>query len=332
MRFLKSSSAIFSIGEEEIVATREFLHSKDLHCFPDGTLGILKEDRNTIIFASNNAIARLEGSFDVPFQQVESNILLEKPKRKYNYIGGGPIYFDKHSNTLLLFYHAEYHPHGIRKFYSTLGIAYSNDLGHHFFDLGECVTPNITFKEASKMDKQIEVCGGAILPCQKYLYIYYVDYTKTGERGFAVSRAKITDVITAAQQGSLSEWNKYHKRTFSESGLGGNFTPIIRSQKFTWPHVIYSKYLKQFILIYTTFNNLFLSFSSDALTWEKPTMIVTQGENPKEEFFYPTLVSLENDPVFLVGREFWVYYTHSQIGRWHRWDDAKWVRRKIICK
>lgn len=332
MKFLKFSSGSikFSLGEEEIVATREFLRSKDLNYFPDGTLGIFKEDATTVIFASNNAIARLEGFFDAPFRQVESNITLEKPKQIYNYVGGGPVYFDEPSDTLLLFYHAERHPRGIKKFYSTLGITYSRDLGHHFFDLGEFILPYITLKEAS--GKQIEVSGGAVVPHHKYLYVYYTDHAKTGERGLAVARAESADVIISAQQGNLSEWKKYYNGHFSEPGLGGNFTPLLQSQELTWPHIIYNSYLKKFILIYTTAKKLFLRFSLDGLVWENPTIVVAGSKNSKEEFFYPTLISPKNDPVFIAGKELWIYYTHSKIGGWHRWEDAQWVRRKIIFK
>ena len=332
MTLLKFSSGSikFFLEEEEIFASRKFLCSKGLDYFPDGTLGILKNGRDVVIFASNNAIARLKGQFDSPFEKIDPGVTLEQPKQPYDYVGGGPIYFDKQFNILILSYHAEDRTRGLKKFFSRLGLAYSQNKGQHFRDAGKYIT--IQKGITRKGIENIEISGGALVPGRKYLYVYYTDYTKMGKRRLAVARAPINKTIAAAQKGEISQFRKYYKGKFSEPGLGGKFTSLIRSQKLSWPHVIYNEYLKKFTLVYTISQQLFLSFSSDGINWENPVPIITTKKNSKEEFFYPTLLSLRDDPVFAAGKEFWIYYTRSQIGAWNRWKDAQWVRRKIILE
>jgi len=44
--------------------------------------------------------------------------------------------------------------------------------------------------------------------------------------------------------------------------------------------------------------------------------------------FYPTIVGME--PISSQsGASFFVYYTDSILGGWDRWQDARWVRRRI---
>ena len=46
------------------------------------------------------------------------------------------------------------------------------------------------------------------------------------------------------------------------------------------------------------------------------------------EQFYPTIVGMDPNPS-QSGASFYVYYTDSILGGWDRWQDARWVRRRI---
>src|SRR6476659_9304874 len=118
-------------------------------------------------------------------------------------------------------YHAERHP--LRRvapnqmaFYSSLGLAKSDDNGSIFVDLGEIVTPNVSLAEAPPI---VEVGGGGFVPVSGGVHTYFLDRARNSNQA-TLAAARVSGPV------DTGSWHKYFDGAFSEPGIGGRSTPL----------------------------------------------------------------------------------------------------------
>ena len=338
---------LLAVGSEETVLTPGDRAKFGLPlAFPDGLAGFIKTGSTYSIFGpmggENPGTLRLQtSSLENLLPSLELNPgtrVLEKGIAQpfngddfdRNYAAGGPTYYDAASGALLHFYHGEYHygPNAL-PFYSALGIAISFDFGRTFQKLG----PIIKARIPRTPGQQLEISGASIVARNGKFFLYYTDQGSALSAPshvnvcIAVASAPIKDVVKAALQGRAYAWKKYYLGSFSTSGLGGRFSPIVipsNSEIFhAWPSVAYNPYLDKFIMTYMAgWSGIALRASDDGLKWSHPTMIQI-GRFP-DGVVYPMLVGMGNNPSVL-NSEFWLYY----VNHFPYWESSNWVRREL---
>uniref|UniRef100_B8HPF5 Glycosyl hydrolase family 32 N-terminal domain-containing protein n=1 Tax=Cyanothece sp. (strain PCC 7425 / ATCC 29141) TaxID=395961 RepID=B8HPF5_CYAP4 len=321
----------FTVSRQELIHSHADLRNKNLLYWPDGNIGVVKRADQSIFLAANGPKpARTIGSLDnVAAIVTNEAITIRGLPTTYSYAAGGPVYRDSNSGALLLFYHAERNrQNNYRKFYSSIGMAISYDDGANFDNLGEIVTANVSYDYGSP--DIVEVGGATFAIKGEYFYLYFRDYLASGTvNHLAVARALISDVVRAAYLGKTANWYKYYSGNFSEPGLGGLSSYLETNNPSTrWMSVSCNTYSNSFVMIVAQTSigstNLYLTTSVDGVNWESRKQI----EQENGESFYPTIMSIEDNPLYS-GQSFYVYYTHSKIGEFERWKDAELVRRLI---
>jgi hypothetical protein len=334
-----SDSLTFTVGQGEVIYTKEQRDALGLFWWPDGNIGAVNNDNGTYVFYAANGpqIGMTVGSLDKLGEYASQGITVLNQKTDNNYIAGGPVYkFDE--NTLLLFYHMEKHPgNDGTRFYSMLGVAASttkDSQGHFidFRDLGLIISSNRPYSDT--IAHAVEMLGAGLAIYNGYVYIYFSDYIDGTNfwnvNQLAVARASISDIATAVNNNAAPAFMKYYNGSFSEYGLGGKSSPLESGNpSTTWLDMSYNSYLSKFLMVaaqYKTPNqvDLYLAVSNDGLNWSNRMLI----SNEAGEKFYPTIIGMEDEPR-VTGKEFYIYYTHSIAGAWDRWSDAKLLRRKI---
>ena len=287
------------------------------YAWPDGGMGILKSGAVYTFFAANDGnLKRCVGTLDNPGDcGGRESIRIGGLKSALDYAGGGPVYRDPATNTLLMIYHGERWKAGSggRAFYGTLGLAKSSDGGATWADLGEIVTPHVPPEAVLERGALWDAGGGAYLTIDGYFYVYFRDLMRSGEAAeLAVARARVADVVEdAIARDRAAPWRKYRDGAWEEPGLGGRSSPLeADNQLAAWLGVSYNAYLGRYIMIAFgrpwPATTLYWLESSDGLTWTSRTRLV---EDPKQKL-YVTLVGLGDDPR-VTGRSFYVYYVSS---------------------
>lgn len=331
MGALSAESPAFTVGEREVVATREQREALGLKWFIDGNGGVLASGDVVRLYGANGREpVRVTGSRENPLQRV-ARVSIETDNTNFQYLAGGPIYRDPTANRLFLFYHAEIHRGSFKNFYSVLGISIQTDeQGLEFKDLGPIFTANVPREKAASA---VEVCGSPYISKDGYFYVYARDVMADGnprQSNLSVARAKVSEVVSAGLEGNSAKWMKYYEGAFSEPAVGGKSSPLERGNPGTrWMDISYNAALDKFVMIVaanTLFQNveLFITCSEDGIHWEdRRKLFAEQGE-----VFYPTISGFLGDSR-QTGAEFYVYYTFSEKGGWARWNDALIVRRRI---
>ncbi len=325
-----------SSEDRQVVVTKSDRDQLNLKWWPDGVMGVLNLDTGYVFLAANGGkIAKTAGDLGNPISSGSKPFLeIKNMKNKYQYAAGGPIYKDKATETLLMFYHAEKWPNGTegQRFYSLLGMAKSTDGGKTWNDLGEIVTPEVPFGQNSNV---VEVMGAPFVVLGDYFYVYFGDYPKSGGRNnLTVARARVQDVVKAANDSnSVIPWFKFYNGIWSEPGLGGRSSALENGNPETrWLDVSFNEYLGKYIMVVSAENpkthkpNLYLAESTNGLVWDSRKLIADE----EGESFYTTIIGSGSEPR-VSGQQFYIYYTFSVAGEWDRWNDAILARRLISC-
>jgi len=317
------------------------------HSWPDGTMGILRESdgKSYRFFAASAGFSLMtKGSLDDPIRDEILELKIEGAPTQYQYFAGGPIYKSDRSGLLLMFYHAEIYtsPPGYLPFYSELGLARSTDGGMTWKDLGLVISPHasVTSEYFQISHRSLDMGWGAYAIVGEHFYLYFQDLLHVGDQfrpvNLAAARAKIKDVLDAAEKGSeIPRWGKFYQGSWAEPGIGGRSSPLTEQDGdfIIMADVAYSSYLKKYIGIVigqpwpNTDLNLFES--TDGIHWGKYRKIVEDvGHN-----YYATIIGLERNP-HLPDREFFVYYVNSKdyAATGDRNKDGILYRRRITLQ
>ena len=335
------------VSEPETLYTKEQRDEKALFWWPDGSMGVTKNGGSYSFYAANSKNnAKTTGTLDDPAKTVDyAGGKLENLMGDYDYLAGGPVF--THQGVLYMIYHFErHHDNDAMRFYSGLGLAYSNDQGKTFTDLGTIMQPNIDFDHPGGHGI-VEVCGGAYIIDGGYIYVYFRDrlndgaylivdgyFTKIAGEGsediaLSVMRASLEDIATAQANGTTPMFIKYYDGEFSQPGVSGLSSNILGEiGSVRWFDFLYDKSLNEYVMIYaqnttSTAVNLFLARSADKINWSIPM----QMTHETDECFYPTAISTGDDPKISDG-SFYVFYTQAMPSA-NRWTFASVKRIEV---
>jgi hypothetical protein len=329
-----------SVGDQEVVLTNEQLRAAGLKNWPDTVLGVWRDGGVYHFIGASpqdegnfQYSALANGSLDNPIAgSVESLIPIQDTKDTFGYIGGGPVYRDPQTGTLLRYYDTEKYPPDGAAVHNTTGMAKSTDNGKTWTDLGVILDTEFP----GWADWNVGTGNGSFAVNGEYFYVYITDVLIANTRfdiGSAVARAKVADVLNAAiNENTVVPWFKYYQGGWDQPGIGGKSSPIeIGNPQSTEFSVSYNEYLGRYIKVNPSVlgdsYNLYLSESTDGIRW---TFRVPIDESPGYKVF-PTIVGLGDDPN-ITGAEFYVYYVFTP--NWFEGDahgQAILARRKISC-
>ena len=337
-------SSIASVGPAEPILMSE----RKPYSWPDGTMGLLREfdGKSYRFFAASDGFPLMtKGSLDDPIRDEIHKLKIEGAPARYQYFAGGPIYKSDRSGLLLMFYHAEIYtsPPGYLPFYSELGLARSTDGGMTWKDLGRVITPHasVTSEYFQTSPRSWDVGWGTYAIVGEYFYLYFKDLLHVGDLfssvDLAVARAKIEDVLDAAEKGSeVTRWEKFYQGSWDEPGIGGRSSPLTEKDLDSFiimSDVAYSSYLKKYISIVIGGSwpntDLYWFESADGIHWGNYRKLVDdEGHN-----YYATLIGLEQNP-HLLDREFFVYYINSKdfAATGNRNKDGVLYRRRLTMQ
>lgn len=155
-----------------------------------------------------------------------------------------------------------------------LGLAYSTDGGNTFTKLGKIVSQYAPDRQSPGHQN---IFGVPYIIKDGYFYIYYGDFGPTP--GPAAARASVADVLAAAANGTVTPWTKYYNSTWTEPGMGGNYSLVVPGQSneyATHGDAAYSTYLGKYLIAgYTHMDGkgVYLTFSDDAVNYQVPTWV-----------------------------------------------------------
>jgi hypothetical protein len=320
---------IFQIGELEQIYSFRQRRNRMGQFAPDGSIGVVETRRGKFDFYVPNgpSMVRLSGTPTKPGRS-RRKVRIEGLPGIFNHVAGGPVFEDPLTKTRFMIYHAEIHRFSPQDFYSVLGLAVAIDRkGLKFRDLGIIIRPNRSLDE---MHDPIDIGGGTFVISDEYLLVYFRDYLEAGGSAeLAVARISFVELLADAQLGLTPQFQKYFEGDWLEPGIGGRASPLeIGNPANAWCAVSYNHVLDRFVLAISQWtpelSDLYLATSVDGLNWTSRQPI---DLSPREQF-YPSIIGMEPIP-WVSGTSFFIYYTDSELGGWNRWQDARFVRRRI---
>jgi hypothetical protein len=279
---------VFTVGPEEVVATREELTRAvpTNHSWPDSPLGVIKaDDANPphywFVASGGDGLGSPGMTHGTLDHIVSGNLVYPvspmldmKSKRpvvpeKCTYAGSGPFYTDSRSGLFIQFVHMEMSfgsaedNSGVAPFYSKLGLAVSSNRGKTWHYVGDIVSTTVslsdwkTYVGEKPSAPWLDIGSGAhVIVADKgvsYFYVYIRDFPRPANQEtphLAVARAPVADVVAAAAKGKTVVWKKYYKSRWDEPGLGGKSSPLEtgHTPNDMQVDVKYNSYLKKYIM------------------------------------------------------------------------------------
>ena len=244
-----------------------------------------------------------------------------------NYAAIMSTWRDPSTGIIHAWYHAEIlvNPSlcGNIMFYASIGYATSSDGGRSFTKHGIVIT--------SPTPVNTNACGGQgvsepkVIEVGDYLYMFF-DFAQLPN----YPNTSLSDIggvaIARASKSNPSVWTKYYIGSFSEAGIGGRITPVIRTggvNNQPWiESVIANAYLGKYVMIHTDYFNegaFFIRTSDDLFNWTDPQLLIPSAANWK--YRYPTILGRDSKSM---GQNGWLYF-----GRYATALDSLLYRRPI---
>ncbi|MHB0960065.1 MAG: hypothetical protein ACYC0X_19980 [Pirellulaceae bacterium] len=242
------------------------------------------------------------------------------------------VYWSGTTKKLLGFYHAEDHvgvpvkPYNtdLKGHYASVGLAVSSD-GRTFAKVGRIITGSVPKQETGDCAQGI----GDVSVCpdhtNTYLYAYYTDWTRMDKRPveICVARSRIAD------EGRPGTWYKYYRSNFSEPGLGGKDTPVVKGPpgipSDAWgPHVTYLSKMQKYVIVFTvtaysdqqdqsaTHTGVYFAHSDDGIKWSEPQIVFAMHcipYNDREIVMHPGFYVQRESDTRASG---WLIYGYSR--------------------
>lgn len=351
----------FSVGEPETIISFERMKEVDIRGV-DGSIYAMNAGGQWKWFCTNLVrVVYATGPRENPFENVIAKSELSGlpdmyTNKKFGFAedhlwGDGPtlanVYLDAGRGNVIAFMHTEWTPETKDGTYFRFGIAVSKDGGESFEWCGRIIEPELSYHTWNEHWRGGDVGGHhayANVGLANYVvkdgwfYLYFADARDRPDefiQGTAVARARLEDVLAAADKGEVSPWHKYHEGGWDEPGLGGRFTALnIEPMGYLHGDAAYNSHLDRFVLVTRhgkhtgadgsrmKTGSVQIAFSGDGIHWDdwRP---VHADEHLHD---YPSIVSMGDDNEVL-GKSFWVYYKYCfdhVLPDWdwytNRWD------------
>lgn len=319
------ATAIVSVGSRDVLMTEAQRTSAGLNFFPDGLCGVEKSGSDYIFYGGRgNAtsglarVIRCVGTLANPIATSATAIAISGASRDYE--AGGCVWKDPNSALQLMAVHCEIWPGGNASLFTTeLRLAKSTNGGTSWTNLGVIVTPKdaVTHKDGD---------GYPIAQRGDYLYTWFEDQLTAAptDTSLSIARALTSEVIAAANDNTVSTWNKYNAGAWTDLGLGGTSSTLEAGNPgVSWFDVKWNQYTQTLWRVAGDATDSFKMFyqeSADGITWTSRTQLNTDAMT------YPTLVGTDTDPTVL-GQSFYVYYMRMPNG--FDWATMEWCRRLV---
>ena len=123
------AALVYNVGQTEVIYTASQRRNKGLDYWVDGNLGVVPIGNGQYHFygANGPTPVRTTGTLADPAQSRSNVSITGLPSNYFNYVSGGPTYFDATTGARLMIYHAERHASSGQDYYSVLGMAISTD-------------------------------------------------------------------------------------------------------------------------------------------------------------------------------------------------------------
>ncbi|NLE46591.1 MAG: hypothetical protein GX620_17895, partial [Chloroflexi bacterium] len=239
------------------------------------------------------------------------------------YAGSGGVMWSSNGADLLMFYHGEDHSCSQNEDpVAGIGLARSSDGGATWTRAGQVISSpelpsdcNYTgFKGAGNPTVLVSGDGN-------YMLMYYVEWLSSRPDSISLARAPI------ASDGMPGAWFKYKDGEFTEPGLGGLSDPVIQrpSEKAGYagvPNVTYNTFLNLYLALVMGHDGFYYASSPDGvnwttpkLLWQVPALTVWKDlSNGEDWYYYPTLLSLDQDTDDRSTRTGYLYYARGTRG------------------
>jgi len=355
-----SSPCRFSVGKPETVISHERMKEVDIRGVDGGIYAL--NDKGTWKWFCTNLVKIMStiGPREDPFETiVAKSELAELPDAytdtRFGFAvdhrwGDGPtlanVYLDRDSGHILAFIHTEWTLKTKGGVYFRFGLAISRDGGKTFQWCGHILTTHLSYKTWEEHWVRGKSVGPDAYPNvglanyvvrDGYFYLYYtdtVDSPDTFVQGVAVARAKVDEVMAAAESLKTTPWKKYYQGKWNEPGIEGRFTPLnIEPRGFLHGDAAYNSYLDAFVLVArygkqpdgakSNQGQVLIAFSRDGINWSE-WRVVHSDERLHD---YPSIVSTGDDNEVL-GKCFWIYYKYcfnDVLPEWD-WYTNRWER------
>jgi len=189
--------------------------------------------------------------------------------------------------------------------YASLGVAVSHDDGYSFTKLGQIIRSDLPKDPNGPSAQGNGEASFIVDPTGRYLYAYYTNHANDSDAiQMYVARADLSQGPPVP-----GSWKKFYQGSFSEPGLGGHDTMVLRapggSGHAIFPSITYSSFLGLYVMTYAINDfpeldsgyprdsGFYLSFSTDGLHWSSDRQILTAWTIPywdKEIAVHPTIV------------------------------------------
>jgi hypothetical protein len=330
-----------SVGPATTVVSDATRDRLGLNGWPDTAFGVLRGDDGHYSFIAPGFgsgryppqdVVVTHGTLDDPVADgVAGRGPVEGMPPGYTWAGGGPVYRDPATGTVLQVLHLE-QPLPNNRFYATLHLGRVDPSGRVHY-LGPIASPEISYKSAQDLDWTADIGTSSLTVAGDQLYVYFADYrldsskTSVAATGLSVARAPLADVLAAARTGQVVPWHKYHDGAWDSPALGGASTDL-RSGRNPWgPHVVRMASGAYLMAAGASPREMVLSTSSDGLnSWSAEVPLF---RDPQRWVMYPTLVGLGPDPS-VIGNQFYLYYSEFENTN-PDWSNATVKRRLITC-
>jgi hypothetical protein len=251
-------------------------------------------------------------------------------------------------------------------FYARIGLYVSRDGGLTFqrYSSSPAIVGNVTFETVYQagVNNAFDISGGAaILRPDGLVYVYYSDEYNPlppGDRDqalaascgvcLAVAAIPVGELQADIAAGRMPHLKKYYRGGFTESAIGGRFSPIIsptslvdpkaKLQEYwvVWPSVGRITSSGAYVLAYMSeWGGIRMRTSPDGLTgWSDGIFIAPHRSDdiagaPIPATPYPTIIANGADHHRIDGDDFYLYYQSAAWPGGYDWPHSRLVRRRV---
>jgi hypothetical protein len=287
----------------EYTSARAYLFSKISTLYADNAFGLR--------FFPDLAVARINASNEYPFRMIvvagittwlfegdsldgitkATQVLTNGAPGEFDngYAGIGGAYYHTDGKLYGLFHGEDQEdlpdfPNGVNGFYVSIGLAISEDNGLSFTKAGQVLICQKD-KDWESYPGQADRGSGAPSCIKskdgKYLYAYYVDFSRVDWRGAQIFMARADVSSNPPLPGN---WYKYYNGSFLQPGIRGLDSPVVTYIDKNYsnsgdPFVTYSQYLDKYIMMYCVddwfarnngefgYSGIYIAYSDDAVHW-----------------------------------------------------------------